>query len=250
MDKKEAPEYKFFRIPGHGIIIPYNLFGYYNETFEINGVIVSKSSGDFIVDGDLKTIRRVSITRYTRGWQNGEGNFLTDTEYQAKLMKLREHRITVSEGGEDSCPQYTWDDKEAMFEEHLLTRTYTRVEEAIESFGEYLKFEIIDVPTSEDKHIKPLWKTDSTINELFVLDRRAAFDALMEYYKGQWPNIKVYTYTHDMDFSLNSTMYRAGNEKQFRGTYPQCVNAKNAIMETIYGAYQIELHKNDKPAVS
>ena len=247
MTPEPPPKLTVLHLSTGQYIIPSAFTGYGN-TFEINGQIVHSPGYSDISCDEIKTLRRVTKTSVVVAHVNGEGDRIPEKEYAEKLAYLREHRKENGERYEDdTCiPVYTWDDKKAQFEEYILTTTYSSVTEDVFTFGDYIEFEIIDVPKSDYSFITPLWNVSNKITPLFAFNIRPFYDSTIKECKAKYPNVKMTTYEHSYTmFGEKSNHYQPINEFYerggiYRGTYAECISTMEKFKSEIERCFEIE----------
>jgi hypothetical protein len=243
---EENKTYILYRTPEGQIMIPSGMFGFSSHSLEINGevIVAIPYGGTVTLPQDTKTIRPATQTRITKAYSNGETT-LTVTEYETRLEKAREHRSELPKEYEDACPRYTWDDKEAMFEEHLLTRTYKPIEEVISVFGNYITFSLLDLPQSQYPEIVPIWTTSAKFTDSCILDRKSVFKAAIKISQEKYPDLHIILYEHSMSFSLKSHILEPvtkGNryiDAYFLASYDTCVKERERIISEIERAFRL-----------
>ena len=239
-------KYVLYRTPEGQIYLPYGVFGWNSHSVEINGetIITTSSNGATIIEQDVRSIRPVTQTRITKAYTNGEIT-LTTTEYVTRLARAREHRSEIPKEYEDACPRYTWDDKEAMFEEHLLTQTYQPIAETISVFGEFINFTLIDLPRSEFPEIVPVWTTCAKFTDSCILDRKVVFNATLDSCRKKYPEVKINLFEHSLSFFSGNQhvdpVYRGNKhgEPRFLASYDNCLKERDRIISELERAFRI-----------
>lgn len=246
---KEPVKYKFFRLPDGNVVIPHDVIGYGNS-FEIDGIILDPKSNNDLIVPDVKTMRRVSCNKIVVSYSNGVET-ISVTEYETRLAKLRVHRKQIGVVGEYDCPKYEWDDPQAMFDEHILVRTFQPVSDYVVIFGTYLDFEIIDIPKSDNPHIIPLWKTEKDLTNMFYLNKTGLVEITLANMHAKYPEIKYQLFPYDLSVRIGDHFYNemVCSSTIYRGTYEQCVTVAAEIVDTIQKAFIIE-SKKDLPVAN
>lgn len=224
-------------------------FTNYGQLIEINGEIL-KSGNSPMTTTKVESIRMVSRKEIPHMYINGS-NSLTPEAYSRRIEYLqRTFKEQIDEKYDDDGMKQRvciWKDKDKELEHYILVNHYTCVNKPVFVYGDYLDFEIVELPQSPNKYITADWKTSDKLVSTATINKTLLIKDLCEMYVGN-KTLKIDDYTNNSYHSSSSYIRINGNNYYinsgtYKGTLDECVNIENTIRKDFKKWITLELSK-------